>query len=98
MRAFVAEAMEADRDIERTGELYAAEDVHAWMERLVQGKKPRRPKPWRRWSMGRESPLTWNDGSCSCFSKIQQAELPRPLPYTCNRNVGEASTRWRSDH
>ena len=48
MRAFVAEAMEADRDIERTGELYAAEDVHASMERLVQGKKPRRPKPWLR--------------------------------------------------
>jgi predicted transcriptional regulator len=48
MRAFVAEAIEADRDIERTGEIYAAEDVHAWLERLAQGKKTRRPKPWRR--------------------------------------------------
>ena len=48
MRAFVAEALEADRDIERTGEVYAAADVHAWLDRLAQGKKARRPKPWRR--------------------------------------------------
>jgi predicted transcriptional regulator len=48
MRAFVQEAMEADRDIERTGEVYAAADVHAWIERLAQGQKARRPKPWRR--------------------------------------------------
>ena len=48
MRAFVAEALAADRDIERTGEVYAAADVHAWLDRLAQGKKARRPKPWRR--------------------------------------------------
>jgi predicted transcriptional regulator len=48
VREFVEEALEADREIERTGEVYAAEDVHAWLERLAQGKKARRPKPWRR--------------------------------------------------
>jgi len=48
VRAFVEEALEADRDIERTGEVYAAADVHAWLARLAQGKKVRRPKPWRR--------------------------------------------------
>jgi len=48
MRAFVKEALEADREIEHTGAMYAAGDVHAWMERLAQGKKARRPKPWRR--------------------------------------------------
>jgi len=42
------EALEADREIERTGEVYAAEDVHAWLERLAQGKRAPRPKPWRR--------------------------------------------------
>lgn len=48
MRAFVQEALQADRDIERTGEVYAAADVHAWLERLAQGRKVRRPKSWRR--------------------------------------------------
>jgi predicted transcriptional regulator len=48
MRAFVKEALEADAEIDRTGEVYRAEDVHAWMERLARGKKTARPKPWRR--------------------------------------------------
>jgi len=47
MRAFVEEALTAEQDIERTGEIYAAADVHAWLDRLAQGKKARRPKPWR---------------------------------------------------
>jgi predicted transcriptional regulator len=48
MRAFVAEARAADREVERTGEIYRADEVHAWMERLARGKKAPRPKPWRR--------------------------------------------------
>jgi hypothetical protein len=48
MRAFVAEALAADLDTERTGEVYLAEDVHAWLERLAQGKKVRRPTRVRR--------------------------------------------------
>ena len=45
---FVKEALAADADIERTGEVYRAEDVHAWLERLAKGEKPSRPKPWQR--------------------------------------------------
>ena len=45
---FVKEALAADADIERTGEVYRAEDVHAWLERLAKGEKTSRPKPWRR--------------------------------------------------
>lgn len=48
MREFVKEALAADRAIDAGGEVYAAEDVHAWMGRLAAGKKPARPKPWRR--------------------------------------------------
>lgn len=45
---FVKEALAAEADIERTGEVYRAEDVHAWLERLARGEKPSRPKPWPR--------------------------------------------------
>ena len=45
---FVREALAADADIERTGEVYRAEDVHAWIERLAKGQKVPRPKPWQR--------------------------------------------------
>ena len=47
-QSFVREALAADADIERTGEVYRAEDVHAWLQRLARGPKARRPKPWRR--------------------------------------------------
>jgi len=47
MRSLVKEALLADADIERTGEVYRADDVHAWMERLAQAPTAR-PKPWRR--------------------------------------------------
>jgi hypothetical protein len=48
MQSFVKEALAADTDIERAGEVYKAEDVHAWLERLARGDKAPRPKPWRR--------------------------------------------------
>jgi predicted transcriptional regulator len=48
MREFVREALAADAAIEAGAEVYRAEDVHAWLERLVKGGKPRRPAPWRR--------------------------------------------------
>jgi predicted transcriptional regulator len=47
MRSLVKEALAADADIERTGEVYRAQDVHAWMERLAKGPAPR-PKSWQR--------------------------------------------------
>ena len=48
LRSLVKEAIEADADIERTGEVYRAEDVHEWMDRLARSQSPARPKPWRR--------------------------------------------------
>jgi len=48
LRDFVAEAVAADRAIDRGGEVYAAGDVHDWMERLARGGRTRRPKAWRR--------------------------------------------------
>ena len=47
IEAFVKEALAADRAIEETGEVYAAEDVHAWISRLARGREGARPKPWR---------------------------------------------------
>jgi predicted transcriptional regulator len=48
MRSLVKEALAADEEIERTGEVYRADDVHAWIERLARGQDTTRPKPWRR--------------------------------------------------
>jgi len=48
MRKLVKEALEADEEIDRTGEVYRAEDVHAWVERLAQGGAQPKPKPWRK--------------------------------------------------
>jgi predicted transcriptional regulator len=48
MRSLVKEALESDGDIERTGEIYRAEDVQAWMERLAKGEAAAKPKPWRK--------------------------------------------------
>ena len=35
MRKLVKEALAADAEIDRTGEVYRAEDVHVWMHRFV---------------------------------------------------------------
>jgi predicted transcriptional regulator len=48
IQSFVKEALAADADIERTGEVYRAEDVHAWLEHLAKRQSPPRPKPWQR--------------------------------------------------
>ena len=48
MRSLVKEALAADEEIERTGEVYRADDVHAWVVRLARGQDAARPKPWRR--------------------------------------------------
>jgi predicted transcriptional regulator len=48
MRSLVKEALAADSEIDKTGEVYRAEDVHAWMKRLATGESAPRPKPWRR--------------------------------------------------
>ncbi len=48
MRTLVREALDADKSIELTGEVYRKDDVHAWMQRLAKGKSGARPKAWRR--------------------------------------------------
>jgi predicted transcriptional regulator len=48
MRSLVNEALAADADIEKCGEVYRADDVHSWMKRLAVGDTAARPKPWRR--------------------------------------------------
>lgn len=48
IRAFVEDALAADREIEATGEMYRADDVHAWIQSLAGGKKSARPRPWRK--------------------------------------------------
>ncbi len=47
VEAFAKEALAADRAIEQGGEVYAAKDVHAWLERLATRGRRTRPKPWR---------------------------------------------------
>ncbi len=47
MRSLVKDALEADAEIERTGEVYGADDVRTWLERLADGDAPSRPKRWR---------------------------------------------------
>lgn len=48
MRSLVKEALAADAEIERTGETYRADDVHAWAQKITQGVASPRPKPWRK--------------------------------------------------
>ncbi len=47
LRSLVRESRAADAEIERLGEVYRAEDVHAWLDRLALGAAPR-PKSWPR--------------------------------------------------
>ena len=42
---FMAEALEADREMTETGEGYAAEDVHAYLRAIIAGEHATRPKP-----------------------------------------------------
>ena len=46
LRRLVQEALAADAQIERLGEVYPAEDVHAWLARLTHGESIARPQPW----------------------------------------------------
>jgi hypothetical protein len=48
VRSLVKEALAADADIDKTGEVYRADDVHAWMRLLASDSKATRPEPWRK--------------------------------------------------
>ena len=43
--AFMAEALEADREMTETGEGYDADEVHAYLRAIVAGEKAEFPKP-----------------------------------------------------
>lgn len=46
-RAFVKEALAADLGIDKGAPVYAADDVHAWLERLTADANAPRPNAWR---------------------------------------------------
>ena len=48
MKAFVQEALAARADMESSGAIYRAEDVHAWLERLARDRRAARPQAWRK--------------------------------------------------
>ena len=48
MRSLVKDALAADSEIDKTGEVYRTEDVSSWMKRLATDAAAPRPKPWRR--------------------------------------------------
>jgi predicted transcriptional regulator len=48
IRTLVKDAIAADGEIDDTGEVYRAEDVHAWMQRLASDGRAARPKPWQK--------------------------------------------------
>jgi predicted transcriptional regulator len=45
---FLKDAAAADRAAEAGGPVYAAADVHSYLDAIARGKPARRPKPWRR--------------------------------------------------
>ena len=45
---FVEQAAIADRAAEAGGPVYAAADVHAYLDSVVRGRPARRPKPWHK--------------------------------------------------
>ena len=44
---FLKDAAQSDRGVEAGDPVYAAKDVHAWLDNIARGKPARRPKPWR---------------------------------------------------
>ena len=47
-QAFMKDATESDRAAEADDPVYAAADVHAWLDKMARGRPARRPKPWRK--------------------------------------------------
>ena len=47
-KAFVADALAAEQEVQKHGLVYRAEDVHRYLRARVAGKKVRHPKPVKR--------------------------------------------------
>lgn len=45
-RKFVKDALAADKSIDAGADIYAADDVHGWLQRLARDRNAERPKPW----------------------------------------------------
>jgi len=45
-RKFVKDALAADKAIDAGADVYAANDVHGWLQRLARDSHAERPKPW----------------------------------------------------
>lgn len=46
-RAFVADALAAEKEVTRTGRAYPAGEAHRYLRARVTGRKTKRPKPAR---------------------------------------------------
>ena len=46
-KIFVADALAAEKEVERTGRVYPAGEVHRYLRARVAGRKAKRPKPAR---------------------------------------------------
>ncbi|MGB5082191.1 MAG: hypothetical protein WBO23_15785 [Burkholderiales bacterium] len=46
-KIFVADALAAEKEAERSGRVYAAGEVHRYLRARVAGRKAKRPKPAR---------------------------------------------------
>ena len=44
-KIFVAEALAAEKEVERTGRTYPADGVHRYLRARVAGRNTKRPKP-----------------------------------------------------
>jgi len=44
-KAFIADALAAEKEVKKTGLVYRAEDMHRYIGARAAGKRPARPKP-----------------------------------------------------
>ena len=44
-RSFVADALDSEKQVRKSGKAYRAEDVHRYIRARASGRKPARPKP-----------------------------------------------------
>ncbi len=44
-KIFVAEALAAEKEVERSGKVYPAGEVHRYLRARVAGRKTKRPRP-----------------------------------------------------
>src|ERR1700684_2635562 len=93
IRSLVKEALAADAEIDASGEVYRAEDVHAWMHRLAADGKAQRPKLWQRESIQSALSITSSVLFNSCTTKIRMPHAAR-RPRSSPPSTTSPRTRW----